>query len=181
MIRVPRNLERTEAPLLSAQSSRPVFAITESVIAQSERWLRSPPWRGRESIVYWTGVKRDDLWLVTTVIKPRAVTSRGSFRTSADANARVVEFLFQAGLALLGQAHTHEGDHVDHSVGDDEDAFMPKENMVSIVVPQYARRGMRALDLCGVHRYESGRFRRLRPAEIDADVCIIPTSRNLSR
>lgn len=181
MNRVPRNLERrVDGPSLTAQPPRPMFAINESVIAQSECWLRSPRWRGRESIVYWTGVKRDDLWLVTTVIKPRAVTTRGSFRTSGEDNARVVEFLSQAGLALLGQVHTHGGGYVEHSVGDDEDAFMPKENMISIVVPEYGRRGMRPLDRCGVHRYESGRFRRLQPAEIDADVCIVPTSRNLS-
>jgi hypothetical protein len=157
-----------------------MFAISDSVIEQSERWLRSPLWRGRESIIYWTGVKRDDLWLVTTVIKPHAVTTRGSFRTSAEHNARVIEFLSQAGLALLGQVHTHGGDHVNHSAGDDQDAFMPKENSMSWVVPYYGRQGMRPLDRCGVHRYESGRFRRMQPREIDAEICIVPTSRNLS-
>jgi hypothetical protein len=181
MNRVPRNLERrVEGPRPSAQPARPMFAVTQSVIAESERWLRSPPWRGRESIVYWTGVKREDLWLVTTVIRPRAVTTRGSFSTSAEDNARVIDFLCQAGLALLAQVHTHAGDYVDHSAGDDEDAFMPKENSISIVVPHYGRRGMGQLDRCGVHRYESGRFRRLHPAEIDAQVCIVPTSRNLA-
>ena len=157
-----------------------MFAVTQSVIVESERWLRSPPLRGRESIVYWTGLKRDDLWLVTTVIKPRALTTRGSFRTSAEDNARVIEFLSQAGLAFLGQVHTHAGGYVDHSSGDDKDAFMPKENSMSVVVPHYGRQGMRPLDLCGVHRYESGRFRRLEPTEIEAEVCFVPTSRNLS-
>jgi hypothetical protein len=179
--RVPRNLEQpvgVRRP--DRQPPRPIFAVNQSAIVQSERWLRSPPWRGRESIVYWTGVKRDDLWLVTTVIKPRAVTTRGSFRTSAQDNARVIDFLSQAGLAFLGQVHTHGGGNVDHSAGDDEDAFMPKENSISIVVPYYGRRGMRPFDRCGVHRYESGRFRRLQPTEIDAEVCIVPTSRNLS-
>lgn len=130
--------------------------------------------------MYWAGVKHEDVWLVTTVIKPRAVTTPGSFKTSAADNARVVEFLSQAGLSLLGQVHTHGGSHVGHSAGDDADAFMPKENSMSVVVPFFGRQGMRALDRCGVHRYESGRFRRLTRAEIDAEVCIVPTSRNFS-
>lgn len=147
---------------------------------QSELWLKSAPWRGRESIVYWAGVKREDVWLVTTVIRPGAVGTRGSFKTSPADNARVIEFLSRAGLALLGQVHTHPSSYVDHSAGDDADAFMPKENSLSVVVPYYGRRGLRPLHRCGVHRYESGRFRRLSQAEIDADVCIVPTSRNLA-
>ncbi len=51
---------------------------------------------------------------------------------------------------------------------------------MSWVVPYYGRHGMRPLDRCGVHRYESGRFRRMQPQEIDAEICIVPTSRNLS-
>jgi len=157
-----------------------MFAIGESALVQSEQWLKSPRWRGRESIVYWAGVKREDVWLVVTVIKPRAATTRGSFKTSAADNASVIEFLSEAGLALLGQVHTHAGTYVDHSAGDDEDAFMPKENSLSVVVPYYGRQGLRPLRGCGVHRYESGRFRRLAPAEVDADVCVVPMSLNLS-
>lgn len=181
MNRVPRNLAAPpEASRKSRRRGRPMFAISESALMRSELWLKSPPWRGRESIVYWAGVKREDVWLVMTVIKPRAVTTRGSFKTSAGDNARVIEFLSQAGLALLGQVHTHAGSYVDHSAGDDADAFMPKENSLSLVVPYYGRRGLRPLHSCGVHRYESDRFRRLAPAEIDADVCIVPMSWNLS-
>lgn len=180
MSRVPRNVKRRVDIPRPNGHPRPMFAVTESAIMQSESWLRSPPWRGRESVIYWTGVKRDDLWLVTTVVKPQTETTRGSFKTSAEDNALVIEFLSQAGLALLGQVHTHGSGYVDHSGGDDKDAFMPKENSISIVVPHYGRRGMELLDRCGVHRYESGRFRRLQPAEIAAEVCIIPMSRNFS-
>jgi hypothetical protein len=158
-----------------------MFAITEAVVTQSERWLRSPRWNGRESIIYWAGLKREDVWLVTTVIKPKANTTRGSFMTSSSHNARVIEFLSDAGLALLGQVHTHEGSFVNHSRGDDEDAFMPKENSMSLVVPHFGLEGMRPLDRCGVHRYEAGRFRRLDADEIESDLCIVPMNRNLAR
>lgn len=183
MNRIPRNMgvRREANPASPACSRRPMFAITEAVIAQSERWLRSPRWNGRESIVYWAGVKRDDVWLVTTVIKPKAARTRGSFITSSRSNARVIELLSGTGLAFLGQVHTHEGEWVDHSGGDDKDAFMPKENSFSIVVPSFGREGMWPLERCGVHRYESSRFRRLNVDEIEAEVCIVPVSCNLAR
>ena len=125
-------------------------------------------------------MKRVDLWLVTTVIKPHAATTPSSFRTSAEHNARVIEFLSHAGLVLLGQVHTHGGKYVNHSAGDDQDAFMPKENLMSWVVPYYGRQGMRPLNRCGIHRYECGHFRRLETREIDSEVCIVPTYWNLS-
>lgn len=183
MNRIPRNPEHhgAERSPGSLRPARPMFAITDAVVTQSEHWLRSPRWNGRESIVYWAGLKREDVWLVTTVIKPKAVTRRGSFTTSSRHNARVIEFLSDAGLALLGQVHTHEASFVNHSQGDDEDAFMPRENSMSLVVPHFGREGMRPLDRCGVHRYEAGRFRRLDAEEIESDLCIVPMSRNLAR
>jgi hypothetical protein len=151
------------------------------VLTTSERLLRSPRWNGRESIVYWAGLKREDIWLVTTVIKPKAARTRGSFATGASDNGDVIQFLSDAGLSLLGQVHTHPGDYVDHSFGDDEDAFMPKENLLSLVVPNFGRDGMRPLARCGVHRFEAGKFRRLGNSELEADVCVVPLSHNLAR
>jgi hypothetical protein len=180
MSRIPCNVGGSRSELSASARARPMFAIAEAVLATSERMLRSPRWKGRESIVYWAGVKRADVWIATTVIKPKAATTFGSFTTSSAANGRVIEFLEEAGLALLGQVHTHPGQFVDHSAGDDDDAFMPKENSLSLVVPNFGRDGMRPLTLCGVHRYESGRFRRLDADEIAVDICIVPLSCNLA-
>lgn len=179
MTRIPRNLDATT--LQGTVRTHPMFAIGEAVIASSERLLCSRRGNDRESIVYWAGVKRNDFWFATTVVKPRASRTRGSFATSAADNGRVIQFLSDAGLALLGQVHTHPGLFVDHSIGDDEQAFMPKENSLSIVVANFGRQGMRPMARCGVHRYEHGHFRRLDVHEIEADICIVPLVRNLAR
>jgi hypothetical protein len=178
--RIPRNLDGPPLALQTGARARPMFAITQAVLATSERLLRSPRLKGRESIVYWVGVKRDEVWVATTVVKPNAMTTRGSFSTSPYDNGEVIGFLADAGLALLAQLHTHPGRFVGHSPGDDEDAFMATENSLSLVVPNYGRNGMRPLTRCGVHRYEAGRFRRLEANEIEADICIVPLSRNLA-
>ena len=74
----------------------------------------------------------------------------------------------EAGRELLGQVHSHPGKSVDHSAGDERRALMPYEGFLSIVVPHYARRGMRPLAICGVHIFEKSRFRRLTAAEIES-------------
>ncbi len=162
-------------------SGRPVVAITYPVIQISERYLRASFWGATERIVYWAGVKRPDVWVATTVVRPDAVMTRGSFETSAAANAAVVAYLSDAGLSLVGQIHSHPGGFVDHSGGDDDDAFMPTENAISIVVPNYGREGMLPLDRCGVHRYEAGVFRRLSGAELAASLCVVPLTRDFAR
>lgn len=178
MKRMPRTLGAA-APKPSA--GRPVIAIMDGVVASSEAVLKGHAWQpSSERIVYWAGVKLDEMWLVTTVIRPNAVLRRGSFRTSATDNAKVVAYLAQAGLSLVGQVHTHPGAFVDHSQGDDRDAFMPVENSLSLVVPFYGRRGMLPLTSCGVHRYESGGYRRLTDAEIDSTFCTICSMADLA-
>lgn len=178
MSRTPKTPGQRTAPLASG---RPVVAITHAVIQASNWYLRAGFWGATERIVYWAGVKRPDVWVATTVIRPDAVMTRGSFDTSAAANAAVVAYLSEAGLSLIGQVHTHPGGFVDHSGGDNEDAFMPTENSVSIVVPNYGREGMLPLERCGVHRYEAGVFRRLRGTELAASLCVVPVTRDFAR
>ena len=170
MSRTPKSPGMSERPA----SGRPVVAVTAGVIEATQPLLRCGLWQPTERIVYWAGVKRADVWVATTVLQPEATLTRGSFRTSAIANARVIAYLSDHGLALIGQVHSHPGSFVDHSDGDDADAFMPSDNGLSIVVPNYGRDGMLPLSQCGVHRFEHGVFRRLRNDEIAMTLCIVP-------
>lgn len=177
MSRIPKNagtLPKGLAP------GRPVLAITKAVISASEKYLRTGFLRPTEKVVYWAGVKRPDVCTVLTVIRPDARLTHGSFRTTPEANAEVIAFLSERGLALVGQVHTHPGVWVDHSGGDDEDAFMPSENYISIVVPSYCRGGMLPIERCGVHRYEGRRFRRIKGDELHASVCIVPLKQDFA-
>ena len=156
----------------------PVVHVTEVVLAQTLRSLQSfgDSERPHEGIVYWAGRATPGEWVVTTVIIPEAVTTRGSFRTSAAANARVVALLATADLVLLAQVHSHPGTIVDHSGGDDRDALMPYQDMLSIIVPNYGRTVRWPLDQWGVHRFEHGRFRRLRQQEVTSTIKRVPTT-----
>ncbi|MCX6543517.1 MAG: Mov34/MPN/PAD-1 family protein [Acidobacteria bacterium] len=126
-----------------------------------------------EGVAYWAGRRIGHECVITTCIAPATRTTYASFDTSAHTNARVVMYLTRAGLQLLGQVHSHPGRLVDHSDGDDERAIMPYHGFVSVVVPHFARRGMRPLSICGVHVFEGTRFRRLTDSEVEAEFRVI--------
>lgn len=144
--------------------------ISTRLLGQTADVLRASGDRheAHEGVAYWAGRRAGGDIFVTTCIAPAATTTYGSFDTSAHTNAKVVMYLANAGLELLGQVHSHPGKFVDHSDGDDKRALMPYEGFLSIVVPHYARRGMQPLTICGVHVFDNSWFRRLHNSEIEA-------------
>jgi proteasome lid subunit RPN8/RPN11 len=159
----------------------PIVFVLEDVIRLTGRLLRQSR-RGRqrhEGIVYWAGRDTGTDVIITTCIAPRAVTDRGSFRVSAEANARAVMAMNDLHLVLLAQIHSHPGVLVDHSKGDNAGAFMPFEKYLSIIVPDYAREDPWPLTKCGVHRFVRGDFQRLANNEVEDKFRLLPTSCDL--
>jgi len=150
--------------------------VHESVIRKTVAVLQASgdPHDPHEGIVYWAGRRLAGEAVVTTCIAPAARTTRASFETSSLTNAKVVMYLATAGLELIGQVHSHPGEFIDHSKGDDRRALMPYPGFLSVVVPSYARGGMLPLTICGVHAFQDSKFRRLSGSEIDARFRIVP-------
>lgn len=139
------------------------------------------PQEPHEGVAYWAGIPTEQAWVITTVLVPRAFTTPGSFNTSAVANAQVITKVNEFHLHLLAQIHGHPRDWVDHSTGDDRGAFMPYPGFYSVVVPFYGRQGLLPLSTCGIHRYESGCFRRLAMEEIERQFVTVPATLDLRR
>jgi proteasome lid subunit RPN8/RPN11 len=165
------------------QDPKQITCIPANVVARTIELLRQSGTRTdpHEGIVYWAGRRHGAESVVTTCIAPAAATTRGSFDTSAETNARVIMALAKAGLELLGQVHSHPGLFVDHSHGDDENALMPYKGFFSIVVPAYARKGMLPLGICGVHVFEGAYFRRLSQPELDSRFRVVDDIIDLRR
>src|SRR5689334_10777111 len=121
----------------------PLVRILESVLSTSVHLLQEfkDERSAHEGILYWCGKDYGSEWIVTTCFLPDAKTTRGSFETSSKSNADMIAFLAANDLQLLGQVHSHPGESVGHSDGDDRGALMPYEFYLSIVVPFYGRRG----------------------------------------
>lgn len=154
------------------------YVLERTVAVLSESGMAGSP---HEGVVYWIGPRGLGQRIVTTCVAPGARTTYGSFDTSSASNAQVVVFLAEAGLEMLGQVHSHPGKMVDHSIGDDERAFMPYEGYFSIVVPHFGSRGMLPITRCGVHVFENGQFRRLRDSEVNTGFHILPGFKDLRR
>jgi hypothetical protein len=155
---------------------RPVVIIPDYIRSATEAYLhRESTNKWSEAVAYWAGSKSVTEHVVTTLLLPKAQTSWGSFEVSRTANAEVVSVLSKSKLKLIAQVHTHPGEWVEHSQGDEVGATMAHENFLSIVVPTYGVGGMRALTECGVHRFENGAFRQLGPEEVAATMWWIPS------
>jgi len=162
----------------------PTAVYVPQAVARETARLISSYGTGRkrhEGIAYWAGVATGSAWVITTVLAPEAVTTAGSYKTTAPDNAQVVGEVNRLRLQILAQIHGHPGDWVDHSLGDDEGAFMPYEGFYSLVLPRYGCQGMLPLSKCGVHRYQGCRFVRLTSEEIEERFVIVPTSADLRR
>jgi proteasome lid subunit RPN8/RPN11 len=157
-------------------SSSQLFHVHESVLTASWQTFRATRGvlRRHEGIVYWCGKQCRGDWIVTTCIAPYAYTTPGSFETSASDNAKVITALNAAGLELVAQVHSHPGGSVGHSNGDSRGALMPYEGFLSIIAPDYGCGPIWPLTHCGVHRFESGRFRRFTTAQVEASFRLIP-------
>src|SRR6185369_1475851 len=86
--------------------------------------------RPSEGVVYWFGIERDDLAVVTTLIVPDADTEGGTVQTSAQANGNAIRVVVDTPLVFLGQAHSHPGCQVGHSSVDDADTFARCDGVV---------------------------------------------------
>lgn len=159
----------------------PVVYLPEDIIKATGRLIASfgTPQQHHEGIAYWAGVPTEQAWVITTVLIPQALTTPGSYQTSALANAQVIFKINEFRLQLLAQIHGHPTDWVDHSAGDNTGAFMPYPGFYSLVVPFYGQHGLLPLSQCGVHCYENGCFNRLTAEEIKQRFVTVPTLINL--
>ena len=158
------------------------LVLPQGIVPEIAKILRSyGDGEAHEGVVYLGGVETAEQSVALIAIAPVATTTRGSFRTDLNSNAAVVSTLATRGLTLIGQVHSHPGDWVDHSDGDDEGALVRFQGYWSLVIPAFARRGLLPLTRCGIHLYDQGRFARLTEGAVAARVRVIPQAVDLRR
>jgi hypothetical protein len=163
----------------SAIAQMPVVLVTDMILQHTARLLSSFAIDfGSEGVVYWFGLELGKRAIVTTLVVPAADTSMGAVRTSAAANAEAVGVIAGTPLVLLGQAHSHPGEWVDHSATDDRDTFAQFPGAISVVVPFSGEKGM-SLSECGVHRHIKGKYRRISDADLSRHLSVLPGLRDL--
>jgi proteasome lid subunit RPN8/RPN11 len=157
----------------------PSLLVPDEVCAETARGLRShsPPHEDHEGVVYWAGMTDDELGvkLALAVIVPEADTTPGSYDVTPVANAAVVEAVHAHDLELIATVHSHPGEMTSHSRRDSEETQLPHDGYYSVVVPNYARDGVRPFTDCGVHVYRDGGFHELDANTVQERVRAIPS------
>lgn len=110
-----------------------------------------------EGIVLWAGRTVGDDRTVVCPIEVPADTGWGHVQVSARTVGDVGRTIRKYGLALVAQVHSHPGDDIRHSDGDDDLIVMMHEGMWSLVVPRYGRGGLQRSSL-GVHQRQNGQW-----------------------
>lgn len=170
---------RIKSPAEEAHLSPPQLLVPEEVCTETARGLRShsPPHEHHEGVVYWAGVTDEESGakFVLSVIVPEAATTPGSYDIEPVANAAVIEAVHEHDLELIATVHSHPGEMTSHSERDSEEAQLPHDGYYSVVVPNYARDGVRPFTDCGVHVYRDGEFHELTPGAVESHVRATPS------
>jgi hypothetical protein len=162
---------------MSTAKSMPLVYLPTLLADQTAVLLNSfAEQRPSEGVVYWFGLEAATFAVVTTLIVPDVDTTDARVRTSVIANAGAIAAIAGTPLVYLGQAHSHPGWHVDHSLVDDRETFARFDGALSVVVPWFGRYGF-ALEQCGVHRHIDGRFERVQA--VGEHLRLLPSTKDL--
>jgi proteasome lid subunit RPN8/RPN11 len=116
----------------------PKLIFTQACLDAIQRGLEPETRKGHEGIVYLLGRTDGVTALATTVFRPQAITTPGSFHVEPRAMAACVQAAGRFELQVVGQLHTHPGQAY-HSDGDVEGARIRYPGYVSVVIPDYGR------------------------------------------
>jgi hypothetical protein len=150
------------------------FRVIEDVVKATEDALRTfgGPDGPHEGMVFWGGLEFGDITLFTTVVVPRCQHHATGVFCDEVAVRDAVRFLRMHRVGLLAQVHSHPGDDVRHSDGDDLLIFLPFDGMLSIVVQRYGLHGMLPINSSGIHQFQHKKW-TLCTQNLDA-ITVIP-------
>ena len=126
-----------------------------------------------EGIVYWGGERKNNVITVKSVIAPKTRAYTARIEVDQKSNFEFVKALNKLNQVQVAQVHSHPGNFIDHSRGDDEWCAFKFNGLISIVVANYCSRGLLPLEACGIHRFEYEDFIRLSRTYIRKHFCIV--------
>lgn len=139
--------------------------LTATCLQMVQAAIREERDNHEEGISYLIGLTDAVTSLALLAIKPRAITTWGSFSVDQRAMAEVVRRACSYGLQVVGQVHTHPQDAY-HSEGDEEGARIRYTGYVSIVIPEYGR-WLPELDGVATYMYLAKKgFVRIAPSNV---------------
>lgn len=143
------------------------YFITERVREATSSYFKEKSRARHEAYVFWAGSVPNAIHAyVSSCIIPRVRTSPGRVSVSLEKLLDINKQLAKRGWVLLCQLHTHPGDF-GHSSGDEKSAASYRLGFISIVVPDYGRKGLDNLEGCYVYEYAGNwKWKKLEGEEV---------------
>ena len=143
------------------------FVVPGELCDATDRHLREAGLDGNERFILWSGVVRDDRLLVRTSHSPRqfAYSLAGGLcvRVEADELHRLNVWLYENAERLAVQVHSHPTEAF-HSDTDDAYPMVTTLGGLSLVVPDFARHGVRG-PRTALYRLSSDGWQRISPTD----------------
>jgi hypothetical protein len=121
------------------------FVVSRELLAQTERALRRAGAEGYELFVLWSGVVDSSELAVRTCHVPKQTSSKTRHglmvRVEGQALHELNLWLYEHNEVLAAQVHAHPA-HAFHSDTDDTFPIVTALGGLSLVVPDFARRGV---------------------------------------
>lgn len=152
------------------------FAFQAACLEEVEAFLRKQGKNEREGLVLVSGsLAKDSAIVVDRVHVPEQDASAFHVQVMPNAMLRIHHELLGQERLLVGQIHTHPGEAF-HSKVDREDTTLTQPGTFSIVVPDFAARGLKGWPECAVYRRLAEGWSR--PLDADAMQDLFPEALN---
>jgi len=152
------------------------FHIPAHLIEASEKPLREAGRAGYERFVLWSGTINNDAFQVRSIHVPSQTAykleSGLCVRVGGDELHRLNRWLFEQGEVLGVQVHTHPTEAY-HSDTDDTYPIVTQVGTLSIVVPDFCRRGLFTRGTA-TYRLRNGGWRELPLATAQRLILVAP-------
>ena len=152
---------------MSTFESIRAFVVPADLCDATDRRLREAGLDGNERFILWSGVVRDDRLLVRTSHCPKQTVYRFAgglcVRVEADELHRLNVWLYENSERLAIQVHSHPTEAF-HSETDDAYPMVTTIGGLSLVVPDFARNGVRGPGVA-LYRLSTAGWQRLSPTD----------------
>lgn len=153
------------------------LVLPQPLARETTRFLQAVGAEGNEGRVYWLGEIESSLRArITEAFIPKQIARRSIFGVSVEvpqsAHVDLLEHL-GPGLFTLAKVHSHPG-RAYLSDTDEENPHFRHDGAFSIIVPDFAQRGLDDLADCAVFRFSSREWRQLSSQDVEAAFEVVP-------
>lgn len=149
----------------------PASLLHETIQVLRDYGNRTPPCEG---ICFWAGTGSNSLIEARALIATKADAHPRRISVDHKDRFKAIRFMNSVGLVQIAQVHSHPGDWIDHSIGDDLGATGRVNGALSVVIPSYGAQGVESLAETGIHIFDGSKFHRFTDAYIHQHFEVIP-------